>query len=116
MLANTTRRLLLGTAAVALGLGWSVGANAADLQWSPNGVTPGGGGTGTWNTTTPLWFNGATFQTWNNAALDNAVFAGTTSNGSKRELFRCRIGNQQVQHAIVNLHVGATTSEDSNRD
>jgi autotransporter-associated beta strand protein len=47
------------------------------LQWSPDGVTPGGGGTGTWNTTTPLWFNGATFQTWSNAALDNAVFAGT---------------------------------------
>ena len=24
-----------------------------------------------------LWFNGATFQTWSNAALDNAVFGGT---------------------------------------
>jgi fibronectin-binding autotransporter adhesin len=61
-----------------LGLAWSVGANAADLQWSANGVTPGGGGTGTWNTSAPaLWFNGATFQTWNNAALDNAVFGGT---------------------------------------
>ena len=60
-----------------MGLAWSVSANAADLQWSANGVTPGGGGTGTWNTTTPLWFNGATFQTWNNAALDNAVFGGT---------------------------------------
>ena len=48
------------------------------MQWSPNGVTPGGGGTGTWNATIPPpWFNGATFQTWNNAALDNAVFGGT---------------------------------------
>ena len=67
VLANTARRLLRGTSAIALVLAWSVGANAADLQWSANGVTPGGGGTGTWNTTTPLWFNGATFQTWNNA-------------------------------------------------
>ena len=30
VLATIMRRLLLGTAAVALGLGWSVGANAAD--------------------------------------------------------------------------------------
>jgi fibronectin-binding autotransporter adhesin len=77
VLANTARRLLLGTAAIALGLAWGGGADAADLQWSADGVTPGGGGTGTWNTTTPLWFNGATFQTWSNAALDNAVFGGT---------------------------------------
>ena len=78
VLANTARRLLLGTAALALGLAWGGGANAADLQWSPNGVTPGGGGTGTWNATIPPpWFNGATFQTWNNAALDNAIFGGT---------------------------------------
>ena len=78
VLADTARRLLLGTAALALGLAWGGGADAADLQWSPNGVTPGGGGTGTWNATIPPpWFNGATFQTWNNAALDNAIFGGT---------------------------------------
>ena len=76
--ADTARRLLLGTAAIALALAWSVGANAADLQWSANGVTPGGGGTGNWNTSAPaLWFNGSTFQTWNNATLDNAIFGGT---------------------------------------
>jgi fibronectin-binding autotransporter adhesin len=78
VLANTARRLLHGTAAIALGLAWSVGANAADLQWSANGVTPGGGGTGNWNTSAPaLWFNGSTFQSWNNASLDNAIFGGT---------------------------------------
>ena len=62
-------------------LGWSVGADAADLQWSPDSaVTPGGGGTGTWNTAAPPpWFNGASFQTWSNAAVDNAVFGGTTA-------------------------------------
>ena len=53
------------------------GATAASLQWSADGVTPGGGGTGTWNTATPLWFNGSTFQNWNNVALDDAVFGGT---------------------------------------
>src|SRR3984893_18291492 len=80
VLANTARRLLRGTAATALGLAWSVGANAADLQWSANGVTPGGGGTGNWNTSAPaLWFNGSTstFQTWNNATLDTPTFGGT---------------------------------------
>src|SRR5262245_2166438 len=78
VLADTWRRLLRGTAAIALGLASSVGANAADLQWSADGVTPGGGGTGTWNTSPPPhWFNGASFQTWSNAALDNAIFGGT---------------------------------------
>jgi fibronectin-binding autotransporter adhesin len=64
-------------AAIILGLAWCLRANAADLQWSPDGVTPGGGGTGTWNTTSARWYNGTTFQAWNNATLDNAVFGGT---------------------------------------
>jgi fibronectin-binding autotransporter adhesin len=55
----------------------SAPAIAASLQWDANGVTPGTGGSGTWNTASPLWFNGTTFQTWSNAALDDAVFAGT---------------------------------------
>ncbi len=54
-----------------------VGAATADsLEWSADGVTPGSGGTGTWNTSTPRWFNGTTFQNWSNAALDDAVFGG----------------------------------------
>ena len=70
------------TAALALGLAWGGGADAADLQWSPNGVTPGGGGTGAWNATIPPpWFNGATFQIWSNAALDNAIFGGSRRHG-----------------------------------
>ncbi|MEZ5889625.1 MAG: autotransporter-associated beta strand repeat-containing protein [Xanthobacteraceae bacterium] len=61
-----------------MGLGWSTAANAADLQWSADGVTPGGGGTANWNTAAPArWYNGIAFQTWNNAALDNAIFGGT---------------------------------------
>ncbi len=37
----------------------------------------GSGGSGAWNTVSPFWFNGATYQTWNNATLDDAVFGGT---------------------------------------
>src|SRR5262245_64019987 len=74
MLAHA-RRFLRGIA-VALGTAWAAGADAASLQWDANGATPGSGGTGTWNTTTALWFNGSSFQNWNNAALDDAVFGG----------------------------------------
>ena len=49
----------------------------ATLTWDVNGAAAGTGGTGTWDTSTSIWFNGATFQAWNNAALDNAVFGGT---------------------------------------
>ncbi len=76
-LADAARRLLRGTAAIALGLAWSAGAGAADLQWSADGITPGGGGSANWNTAVPArWYNGVSFQTWNNAALDTAVFGG----------------------------------------
>ncbi|MEX1180228.1 MAG: autotransporter-associated beta strand repeat-containing protein, partial [Cucumibacter sp.] len=47
------------------------------MQWDANGAAAGAGGAGTWNTTTALWFNGASFQAWSNPALDDAVFAGT---------------------------------------
>jgi autotransporter-associated beta strand protein len=51
--------------------------DAASLQWDNNGLLPVNGGTGSWNTAAALWFNGATFQAWNNAALDDAVFGAT---------------------------------------
>jgi fibronectin-binding autotransporter adhesin len=45
--------------------------------WDPNGPAPGTGGTGTWDVTSALWTpDGTTFVTWNNAAGDNALFAG----------------------------------------
>jgi autotransporter-associated beta strand protein len=53
-----------------------------NLNWDANGVLPVSGGTGPWNTTSALWFNGVTFQAWNNAPLDNAIFgasAGTVT-------------------------------------
>ena len=49
-------------------------AHAQNLSWDASGVLPVTGGNGNWDTTSPLWFNGVTFQTWNNAALDNAIF------------------------------------------
>src|SRR5271155_1889253 len=77
VLGRTMRSLLIATAAVALGCMGGLAANAASLQWSADGVTPGGGGTGTWNTTTALWYNGTSFQTWSNAPVNDAVFSGT---------------------------------------
>jgi len=71
------RRLPLLTAALALSFALVTGATAGSLEWSADGVTPGSGGTGTWNTNTALWFNGIAFQDWNNAALDDAVFGGS---------------------------------------
>lgn len=47
-----------------------------NLSWDVNGATAGTGGTGAWNTTSPFWSNGVAFQVWNNATLDNAIFAG----------------------------------------
>ena len=50
---------------------------AASLQWDANGAAGGSGGSGTWNTSALTWFNGTTYQAWNNAVFDDAVFGGT---------------------------------------
>ncbi len=50
---------------------------AASLQWDANGGAGGSGGTGPWNTSGLTWFNGTTYQAWNNAVFDDAVFGGT---------------------------------------
>ncbi len=68
---------LLICAITAFGFGAAATADAASLQWDNNGALPVNGGSGSWNTTTALWFNGATFQTWNNATLDDAVLGAT---------------------------------------
>ncbi len=77
VLAHIAKDLLRGMSAITLGFASCVGTNAASLQWDANGAAPGSGGSGTWNTTTALWFNGSSFQNWNNATLDDAVFGGT---------------------------------------
>ena len=40
-----------------------------NLTWDANGAAAGTGGTGTWDTNVInlTWFNGMTFQSWNNA-------------------------------------------------
>ena len=48
---------------------------AADLAWDTNTGTPDAqGGTGTWNTSSALWWNGAANQTWTNNPADRALF------------------------------------------
>ncbi|MGO4700633.1 autotransporter-associated beta strand repeat-containing protein [Dyella sp. 2RAB6] len=55
---------------------------AADRYWDVNGGSAGSGGSGDWDTISQYW-NAASdgvagpFYTWNNAAIDNAIFAGT---------------------------------------
>ena len=55
---------------------------AADKYWDVNGGTAGSGGKGTWDTSLAYW-NAANdgvagpFTVWNNATIDNAIFAGT---------------------------------------
>jgi outer membrane autotransporter protein len=52
-----------------------------NLSWDANGVLPVSGGTGNWDTTSPLWVDGGTFQAWNNAAPpDSAIFGATAGN------------------------------------
>jgi autotransporter-associated beta strand protein len=48
-----------------------------NLTWDANGATGGTGGTGTWNTASATWYNGVTFQVWNNALVDNGIFGAT---------------------------------------
>ncbi|NKJ22376.1 autotransporter-associated beta strand repeat-containing protein [Dyella sp. SG609] len=56
--------------------------HAADRYWDVNGGSNGSGGTGDWELVSPYW-NAANdgvagpFYSWNNTALDNAIFAGT---------------------------------------
>ena len=47
------------------------------MTWDPNGATAGTGGSGTWETTSAIWFNGTSFVPWTNGTLDIALFGGT---------------------------------------
>ncbi|KAB2719497.1 hypothetical protein F9L02_23470 [Brucella intermedia] len=57
-------------------------AIAGDLYWDADNSGNNLGGTGTWNTSQPLWNTtgnpvAGPWTTWNNANLDNAIFGGT---------------------------------------
>lgn len=56
--------------------------HADDRYWDANRTLTGSGGTQTWDLTSTFWSDNGDgvsgpFITWNNAALDNAIFAGT---------------------------------------
>jgi|GEM_PF-2013328 len=53
-------------------------ASAASLSWTSTGDS-NLGGSGTWDTSSALWWNGSSAQTWatNTTSGDTAVFAGT---------------------------------------
>lgn len=79
--SHGTRMLRFG---VLMGLAslYAAPALSADRYWDVNGGSAGSGGTGTWDTMSVYW-NAANdgvagpFGAWNNAGLDNAIFAGT---------------------------------------
>ncbi|WP_426703068.1 autotransporter-associated beta strand repeat-containing protein [Rhodanobacter sp. Col0626] len=80
-LASAGWTLRLGLLA-AMSVLYAPTAFSTDLYWDVNSGTAGSGGTGTWNITSPLWNSASDgvagpFVTWDNAAFDNAVFAGT---------------------------------------
>ncbi len=57
-------------------------ASAATLVWDGNGTTSGiSVQSGTWDTSTPNWWDGTTNTTWSNATPDNAIFGGAGTTG-----------------------------------
>jgi len=74
---SKTRHLAISAAGVVLAA-IATPAFAASLSWTSTGNSTLGG-TGTWDTSSALWWNGASAQTWatNTTSGDTAVFAGT---------------------------------------
>ena len=57
---------------------WTVQVDGASVVWDADGTSGGTtGGTGTWDTGTPLWDNLGTMVNWVNANNDTALFGGT---------------------------------------
>lgn len=80
--ASCVGGLRLAVLAFAVASAWAMPAAAATLYWDTNGNTAGLGGTGMWDTSNPSWNTsstgtGGTLSAWNNAAPDNALFAGS---------------------------------------
>ena len=80
--AASARRLPVLLALIACSVA-SVPLSAQTLNWDANGSLPVNGNdtvtpaNNVWNTTNLRWRNGSSYQAWNNAALSDAVFAGT---------------------------------------
>jgi len=70
-------RLLSVTLSIVLAI-WPAWSNAGTFNWDPAATnSASGGGTGFWNTTSGLWYNGAGDVPWPNTNADVAVFGGT---------------------------------------
>lgn len=81
-LADGVARIFVRALGLSLAIGLATGsAAAADWYWDPNGTSVGYGGRGTWNPANQAWSpsdDGVSgpYSTWNNGALDNAIFGG----------------------------------------
>ena len=73
---RNNRKAALMAAVMAVGLVGS--AHATTLTWDADAAGTALGGTGTWDTVTPLWTaDGVSYVNWNNATPDSPVFGGT---------------------------------------
>ena len=120
-------RLLCGaslSALVVFGLPSIARAQDQDRYWDANGTATGSGGNGDWNTSAPVWSESNSdvlgpYRTWDNNALDNAIFgitAGgtTTTVGTVNLIEPIRVHNmtfQTVNNWVINgntLTLGGT--------
>src|SRR5688572_8232328 len=70
------RHSVVAAAAMAALLGSM--SRAATLNWDADGVAPVNGDSGTWDTASSRWEDGAgNYTTWSNLNPDTAVFGGT---------------------------------------
>ena len=80
---NLTSKLLRGASLTALALlVIPAAAQAEERYWDANGSNVGAGGDGAWNTGSLFWSESSNdvlgpYWTWNNSALDDAIFQGT---------------------------------------
>lgn len=73
MMTPTTRLLASGLLCL------TVFSSVHALEWDPNTATAGAqGGSGTWDTTSSFWWNGASNVTWPDNATTDATFGGAT--------------------------------------
>jgi fibronectin-binding autotransporter adhesin len=99
-IGQSARRLILVSTIAAL----SVPAIGATLNWDP-GITGGpAGGTGTWDTTSTLWFNGTSNVLWSNATPDDAVFGGTAGTVSLGEAITAQTVMLNSQAYVIDLN------------
>jgi hypothetical protein len=51
-----------------------------NLTWDADDAGAGTGGSGTSDTSSPSWFNGTSFQAWQNPTFDNGIFGWVLGN------------------------------------